>query len=221
METNPRFQLTIGDLPGKVKLNWQFKLVEIEPLIAFQIHLDPDRAARQCALLGRDSPLDKVLEVCLPHGVQDVPCTWTPDPASTQTQGGATFESENLNLRILGAGPIGPDDTHKVFIAGIAFGESSRLVQVVEFERYCYLKNGFHRAYGLHKAGLTHIPCILLKGNTYADTGALDGAFPRSLLQSQNPPLCAHFTNDLAYPVTLRSARRVLKVNWSERFRLE
>lgn len=216
VQSNPRFQLTVG------KLNWEFKLVEIDPLLAFQVQIESGHAADICAPLGQNPELQAQLEVCLPHGVQDVPTTMTDDPGNTELQGSTSFESENANLRILAGGPIGPNQTHMVFVAGIAIGEGSRLVQVVELAGRLYLKNGFHRAYGLRRTGVTHIPCILLKGTTYADTGAMqEGTFPHQLLESANPPVLGHYTADRAYPVTLKRVRRIIKVSWLQRYRLE
>lgn len=197
--TNPRFGMTVGLLP------WSFKLVEIERLLAFQFHVYTERSASLCGLPAGPIPLDKALELCLPHRVEDVPYTFNEIP------GGFVIRSKNLNLGI--RGPFrASDPNQQVELAGMAFGVNSPLVQVVRHQGRCYLRNGYHRTYGLWKAGNRHVPCVLIEASDFGQTGAGQPlTFDRELLESGNPPTCAHFVRELAYPVSFQDVRRVIE----------
>ena len=152
-----------------------------------------------------------LLECCLPVTLESIPFT------THVSEGGAVFTSRSLNLRRLMAGQIGADQVAQAVIAGVAFGSGSPLVQVVEFGGRAYLKNGYHRAAGLLEAGHTFMPCVLIAGTSFEDTGAVPGAgFAEAVLVSTNPPTCGHFRDGIAYPVDLRQTTRVIAVNWSE-----
>ncbi len=205
VQTNPRFQDTVGGL------NWSFKLVEIDPLLAFQFHVFTERVESLCAAIGPEGPgrLPALLEVCLPHTVEAIPTRMTAQP------NGILVESQSPNVRMLGAGVFGEDPSQRV-AAGIWIGVASPLVQVIRVGGRCYLRNGFHRTYGARTAGATHIPCVFLEGTDYGQVGAAGQVFPRDLLESKNPPTLAHLAGGRAYPVTLKRVRRVISLTWAE-----
>lgn len=206
--TNPRFNATIEGMA-----NWAFKLVEVEPLLAFQFHVETNRSDDLCGASGPNPSVETMLPVCLPHQLETVQLQ------IIGQQNGFMIRAHSLNLRLLGAGlPIGANAAQHITFGGIGYGVSSPLIQVVSFGGRCYLKNGYHRAYGLRKAGATHIPCLLLEATDYAHVGALggDATFERTLLESANPPTCGHFAQNRAYSVTLRKMTRMIHVGWTE-----
>lgn len=231
VKQNPRFQFTItksrvGD--SVVEFPWSFKLVEIDPLLAFQIHVETDRADELCGSLSapggaqtgkkparRPPALQAMLPICLPEKLEEAKY------AISQESNGFVVKTRSTNLRVLFAGPLGVDAAAQMNIAGIAFGVSSPLVHVMRINGRTYLRNGFHRVYGLRKAGATHVPCIFLDAANFAELGAPGGTFDRALLESDNPPTCGHFGQGRAYPVKLRDVSRIITVNWSEHILLE
>jgi hypothetical protein len=152
---------------------------------------------------------------CLPHTLDTVPYQIVSRPD------GFAIQSPDLNLRLFHfGGPLAHNPVRQLIMAGVAFGVASPLVQVVRFGGRCYLKNGFHRAYELRRAGAMQIPCILLDGNDWSQVvppgpGAF-GRDLRALMESNDPPTCGHFTQERAYPVTLREAVRVIDVRVTE-----
>jgi len=203
---NPRYAATVAGMTDAT-----FKLVELAPLIAYQFHVATDRTDELCAPLSHPPRVAELLPVCLPQDLEIAPSQLATLPSSL------CFKTSSLNLRIMGAGQLGIDAAQH-FIAGIAFGPSSNLVQVIRFEGRCYLRNGFHRAFGLARAGATHIPCIFMEAANFEQVGVLGAmqTFGRELLESDDPPTVGHLTADRAYPVSLRTITRVITVSWSE-----
>jgi hypothetical protein len=206
IRSNPRYEATVMGMKSA-----SFKLVELAPLLAYQFHVATDRTDDLCASIGAPPRLEELLPICLPHTLEIAPSQLAQLPNSL------CFKTPSLNLRILGAGQLGIDPAQH-FIAGIAFGPSSNLVQVIQFEGRTYLRNGFHRAFGLARSGATHIPCVFLEAADFAQVGVQGGSltFGRELLASDNPPTLAHLTPDRAYAVALRTITKIITVSWSE-----
>jgi hypothetical protein len=188
-------------------LGVQFQLVEIEPLLAFQIAIDTDRCAHHCNALPQPPGLDQLMDLCLPltpqnESFQAFPCG----------QNAMLVKARSLNVRTLGAGLFNAQ------FMGIQFGPSLPFVHVVRHNGRCYLHNGFHRAYGARMAGATHVPCLFRDVPDHASVGIReDGStFGTTLLESANPPTLGHFAQGRAYAVQIRSVSRVLHVSWSD-----
>ncbi len=203
---NPRYAASL------VGTNSSFKLVEIDPLLSYQFHIAPAWSVSLCAPLKDPSRLEELLRFCLPHTVEN-----PPGYEVAALPNGFCIKTISRNLRILGSGQLGTDAAQQHF-AGIAYGPSSNLIQVARFDGRYYLRNGYHRAYGLRKAGATHMPCVLVEATDYSQLGFMGGGvtFERDLLESDNPPTCGHFMQDRAYSLQLRSLTRVISVSWSE-----
>jgi hypothetical protein len=189
----------LPNIPGA-----EFKLVEIDPLLAFQFSVDTTRSDHHCAALPKPPGVADLFPICLPlhrpSGEYHV----------NQLPQSVIIKSRSLNLTMMAAG-IGPD------IAGINFGWAVPLLHVVRFNGRCYLHNGFHRAFGARLAGATHIPCIFRDVADAESAGIKsDGStFGLPLLESNDPPTLGHFTKGLAHSATLRALTRILHVSWS------
>jgi len=129
---------------------------------------------------------------------------------------GLLILSPDPNVVPLG-GATNVDTTTQMRLAGAVVGENSPLVHVIHCNGRYYLSNGYHRAYGLSKAGATHMPCIVIHTDDYGRVGAVGGGgtFDRALLESPSPPTIAYFKYDRAYPVSLRTRTRFIQVTWS------
>jgi hypothetical protein len=193
---NPYFQTALG--------NFEFKLLEIDPLIAFQTIIDVTRSAHHCGGLGKSPALDKIIEVCLPQQPN------TEQFQTSQASQSILLTTKSLNLQVQAQGMF------NAMFMGVQFGLSLPFLQVVEFGGRYFLHNGFHRALGLKAAGVTHLPCILRNVGSYEELGLRAGTFQPALLESDNPPTLRHFTHGLAHQVSLRAVNRVLHVSWSE-----
>lgn len=183
----------------------QILMVEINPLLGFQFHVDADRSEHHCGGFSSPPTIDELLATCLPLAHANEPCQITQQAQSL------ILRSPSLNVRVTAQGMLGN------FI-GIAFGVNLPLVHVVGYNGRYYLHNGFHRVYGAGRAGATHIPCILRDVASAEEAGvqAGGGTFGLPLLESANPPTLAHYTEGRAYDVQLRTMNRVLHVSWSD-----
>ena len=214
VEANPAFEETVRGM------TWSFKLVEIDPLIAFQFHVQLERSANLCRNVSDSEPLiEDMLGPCLPLDVEDI-------SASVVVSGSSlTVEAESQNLKFTPLGARGLPEMREITIpvprrvrtVGIHFLPSSPLLQVVRHRGRTYLKNGYHRTYGFGKAGARHIPCIFMEGETNFTAMGLvaDATFQQDLLESDAPPTVGHFIQDRAYPVNLKAKRQSLRINWS------
>lgn len=186
-------------------LGLDFCLVEIDPLLAYQIHVDEDRSKNHGNGVPPAPTLDRLLELCLPIAQPTEPLR------VDQAPGSMMVSSRSLNFRTLWQGFA------QTGFLGIHVGVSLPFAHVVRFNGRCYLHNGFHRAVALRARGATHIPCILREVPTAQDAGiGAQGAFSQALLESGDPPTLSHFTSGRAANVTMKSFHRVLHISWAE-----
>lgn len=211
VQSNPRFEYTC--MRGERKLTWSFKLVEIEPILAWQVHIRKDRMNEVTASVDRPLTVQQMLGICLPHQVGAVNFTTTPMPAKQPRSGSVVVRSDDLNCRPHEVGLIwSPDD--QLTVAGVGVGAATPLVQVVQFNGKYILHNGYHRACGLAAAGATHIPCLLLEGQIYEDAALVQSVLPRDLVLSSAPPMLGHFTRGQAHAVKLRRFKREITISY-------
>lgn len=202
----------LGSLP------WSFKLVELAPLLAYQHHVATDHSSRLCAKINTPPTLDQMVDICLLSTLQPIV------PKRRFEQSGMWLESNDLNFRMRGADLYffgQPQPGHSAplrYVAGLMLGPGLPLVQVARFNGRCYLRNGFHRAYGLGRAKASHIPCVLIDAQSWDQVGAVGApaTFDQVLLESQAPPTCGHFISGRATDVKLRTTTRIIHLSWSE-----
>ncbi|MCC7363648.1 MAG: hypothetical protein IT303_04690 [Dehalococcoidia bacterium] len=156
--------------------------------------------------------MDDLLRVCLPMGRD----TYTPQ--SLVHANGVTVRSDSLNLRVVRRGLFELENMEYYQLGGLLMGMTCPLLHVARYQGRMYLRNGYHRAYALQAAGVTHAPCLIIDTDLFENTGA-QGApetFTRDLLESENPPTCAHYSSERAFPVSLRRLSKVISVAWTE-----
>lgn len=210
--THPHVQSLLGapysqmTLPPFLMAGATFKMVEIEPLLAFQFNIDSVRSDHHCGTFNSPPTESQLLNVCLPLAPHPESIVGIPGPQSM------LLKSPSLNVRPVQQGLINGQ------FAGIQFGQSLPLQHVVRLNGRCYLHNGFHRALGARLAGATHIPCLFRDVTDHAAAGIQTdgGTFSAKILDSADPPTLGHFTQGHAYDVQIRSFIRMLHVSWAE-----
>jgi hypothetical protein len=182
----------------------ELAIVEIDPLLAYQLTIDTDRSAHHAVPLSNPPQLNELIQVCLPI-----------QPISEQINVFAGPNSLLLKARSLNVRQL--NGFWDAQIMGIRFGVSTAWVQVVRFGGKCYLTNGYHRSFCIRQAGGTHMPCILRDVPDYNAVGMSPPAFfSQEILASANPPTIAHYTQGRAMPVSLRKHSRMIHVSWAE-----
>lgn len=193
--------------------DWQLCLVDIEPLLAFQFHIDLSRSEAVCAALPAAPTLADAVPFCLPAGPPAIPPIYSAkQPSDNQRMQSIVIKSPSLNLRILDRGYF-----EKLDAVGVQLGVVPPFVQVVQFRGRFYLRNGYHRAHGLCRSGLKQVPCFFKAMDNFEHVASgPPKTFDHPLLESANPPTVRHFTTGRAFPVNLRRCCRLIHVSWAE-----
>lgn len=182
-----------------------FKMVELEPLLAYQLNVDIARSDHHNG--SADAPsTTQLFNMCLPleKVIENI---------TTVTHANAMLvTSRGLNFRPFAQGafptPVGT-------LIGMHVGVSLPLMHVVRYNGRAYLHNGFHRAVGLGRRGVKMAPCVV---RDVTDPGAVGIVPPLTIglpvLESDNPPTVGHFINDRAIGVQLKILSRTLHISW-------
>lgn len=192
--------------------NWKFQMVEVAPLLAFQYHVLVDHSDNRCATVKDVPSIDEMIKLCLPQQPENYQIQ------TTVTDRSAVIKCSNLNVNIGARGVIEIDPRGPKPI-GILVSGNLPFVEVSRFNGYCYLRNGYHRAYGLARRGATHIPCVLRDVASIDETGVKeDGSTLGSAIMhdANNRPTLGHFIQNRACAVAIRKMERIITVNWSE-----
>ncbi len=189
------------------------QLVEIAPLLAFQVHIELERAESLYQPTNEVPGIVDMLAACLPLVPQSIPFEFS-HPQSPNT---VMMRTPSLNLRAFNSGLFTLPNGENYF--GVKIDGANPFVQVVRFEGRAYLINGFHRAYSLGKAGAKYFPCIFQE--VHSLSGIVNLGFPLELLQSDNPPSLSHYIYERAYPVKLRNYRKHMVITYAEHLYFE
>jgi hypothetical protein len=97
---------------------------------------------------------------------------------------------------------------------GFLINHGVSLLQVVEYSGRWFIRDGYHRAYGLLRKGITRIPCIFIRAANFQQTGADQPAFIRyETLFGLRPPFLRDFLlNEVSATVQQRAVRKVVRV---------
>ncbi len=204
--TTAHFKAAVGDLP------WSFELVEIDPLLCFQLHIIPALAGSNWSRARALPPSGTIIRRCLPTRAAPLPEVQLQQMQGLQGQPLLRLLSTDVSLTVLQA-HVRQVKGRRVLSLALDIGVRCPLVQVVALGGRYYLKNGFHRAFRLRQLGATHIPAVVIEPRSYEQAGLVPG-FAQHVLDSPNPPTCGHFSQGRAYPVPLREAGGVIEIGW-------
>jgi hypothetical protein len=207
-----------------------FKVVEIDPLLAWQFHISLEHSDGHYAPLSSEPGIAELLPIFLPQMPpqasirRELTLTRDRQPGEGQS---VLVAADTHNVRLIAQGvynstqgPVIPPGQAPLppNTAGIVFGIGMPFVHVVRFNGRCYLINGLHRTLGARRRGAGRIPCFFREVSTPGEVGIMtDGStFTLALLESPNPPTLGHFTQGRAHELPLRKVMRVLQVSWSQ-----
>ena len=198
--------------PSFAGKNWSFQFVEIRPLLAFQPHVMEAQIAKHCGALSAHPSEAEIVRMCIPQQ----PPVYQLSPITDPTKG-IVVKCPDLDV-IIGERGMIKLSPNLPNVAGVIFSAVLPFVEVARFNGRCYLKNGYHRACGLQRLGIKHMPCVLRDVTDYAETGAQNNSvFERGILEDRtDPPTIGHFAEGRPWPVMLRRMAKIIHVLWSE-----
>lgn len=185
-----------------------FQMVELKPLLAFQFNVDLARSSHHNGGASSQPTVDELFNMCLPL----TPIIENVRPYAQQNS--VMIHSKGLNFQAVESGIL--QKAEGTFV-GLRVGVSLPLMHVVRHNGRCFLHNGFHRAVGLARRGVTHAPCIFRDVLDYGAVGIRPGmTFEPPLLESANPPTVAHLADGRANDVQMKVFTRTLHISWAD-----
>jgi hypothetical protein len=153
----PYFRDTFDTLPTEIRM------VELSKLIASQSNVSCGFSGELNARLGRDPSPEALFRFCLP--------TERPQPAVRARKVASDrwlFTSDSTDFRLHRAQLLDPAHIAALATFGPAshvlalpVGFGSNFLSVVKSDKRLLLQNGYHRAYTLLAAGITHAPAVV------------------------------------------------------------
>ena len=171
------------DLQAEMRgLDWSIEVVDLRTLLAFQRRLAFDSSIPLAPIPDRDD-WPGLVNVSFPPA-KPIRYELSRDSADGSIQ----FRSCNPDLHLrVSTDPASPITIH----GGGCFLEAAR------YRGRAFLRDGYHRAYRLLKAGVAHIPAVVVRAGTLKELGAdQQWFFPESVLFSSHPPMVHDFLDD-------------------------
>jgi hypothetical protein len=163
-------------------LEWSLGVVDLRTLIAFQRRLFFNPAVPKFEI---PPPEDWPGLLSLSFGPpKPVHCDLVEDTPTRSL----VLQSTNPNLHVrLTADATWPIKLHS----------GSPFFEVARFRERWFLRDGYHRAYALLKAGLSEVPAVIVNAKTIEELGATElWFFPENILFSASPPYVRDFLDD-------------------------
>ncbi len=114
--------------------------------------------------------------------------------AFDQTKNAWLLSSPNPNLRVAGTfhAPVGPG----LLGYGFAIALQRSYLQVSGVNGRYFLRDGYHRAYGLLAAGITHVPALVKDFASFEEVQMPAGLLPPTEYLGSRPPMLLDYLSD-------------------------
>jgi hypothetical protein len=170
-------------------LDWTLGVVDLRRLLAFQRRLifDPEISP-----LTAPQPDDWPRLIAITLGAQR---STEHSVTSKKNDGGfldVSLRSSNPDLQLRLSADAGHDNAPPFSLYG-----GSPFFEVAEFCGRWFLRDGYHRAYGLLQAGIHSVPAVVIHAKTIEELGATQPwFFSEDQLLSSRPPRVVDFLDD-------------------------
>lgn len=211
-EQDPRYLRAFDKLPTT------FEMVELDKLVLYQIRVTKSHSdGRRVDLPRRPAPGD-LFRFCLPMEMPEAPVessrygnkfVFVSPSTDFQKHRPALFEPGQIS-DYLASGSVAA-------MVGLSVGYGSNFFTGIRYGNRVILNNGYHRAYAMRAAGITHAPCIVetatrmdelrlvASSSVLGDTGFY--------LEAPRPPLLKDFFDDrIARSFDVIEKRKVIEV---------
>ena len=183
---------------------YEVALVDLGRVVAFQPHVFTDTSLERTADLDAHD-LAAIAELTLPTA-HEVTLEAQCDPVKQAWM----IISPNPNLRV--AGPFN-GDVNGLPGFGFVVAAPAPFVQVVRFEGRYILRDGYHRAFGLLRRGITRVPAFLRDFETVEQL-APPGMLPHAAWLGLRPPLLRDYHDDaVSADLRLPTSRRMIVIS--------
>jgi hypothetical protein len=105
------------------------------------------------------------------------------------------LSSPNPNLRVIGNFSAAVGVGYTGFGFAVALQQS--YLQVAGLNGRYFLRDGYHRAYGLLAAGIKRVPALVKDFGTFEEVGMPQGLLPQSAYLGNKPPVLADYLNEI------------------------
>lgn len=183
---------------------WQVKQVDLRGLCAFQPSVFLDHAETRTAEAIAGDP-GTLARVTLPLESDSAPSI-----QFDHQQRAWLVSSDNPNLDVIGhfTRPLKGGSG-----CGFLVALQPSFMQVISVGGRYLLKDGYHRALGLLRRGIHHVPALFLEMSTDRDFDLGTGVLPREAWLGSRPPrLTDYLLDTVAAQVALPSARRMVVI---------
>jgi hypothetical protein len=200
-------------------LDWSLRAVDLSRVIAYQKAIKVDGLDERVAPISADR--SKLVEFCLPNEQPIAPQSVLGDI----DQKGFTISSLNPNLRIAGTqvqqAQVAPElGLQPMSMLAITFLVSmgTSYLQVANYHGRDFLRDGYHRAAGLLRAGIAEVPCVYIKARNFDEIGANPATMlSYEVLFGERPPLLGDFWDDsVSAEIDQPTARKAVRVRGEE-----
>ena len=172
---------------------WTVRLVDLRGVRAFQPIVFTDNLDERLADID---PADVASVARLTLPLDDV----TPDlPIGfDEAQQAWVVASANPNLRVSGRsmGPLQANNAPPGLVLGFVVTLSPSFVQVASYKGHWHLRDGYHRAYGLLRLGVTHAPAFVRSLDAFSDLSVPPGHLPQEAFLGDRPPLLPDYLDE-------------------------
>ena len=201
-------------------LEWTVGIVDLRTLLSFQKVVVEEQAVERVSGASADD-LNALFSLCLPEPGGNV----TLNAIIDHDQKGITFSSLNPNLRVVGhviqemeVWPAAGQPGQKMKFVGFAINFGVRFVQLAEYNDRWFVRDGYHRCYGLLRQEINRIPCVFIRAHNIQELGAqAPGFFNYEVLFGDRPPFLTDFLDDsVSVFARQRATRKVVRVTAEE-----
>jgi len=171
--------------------SWAVALVDLTRVCAFQPLVFSDQAVDRVKGI-KPQDLSAIAGVSLPVASQvELPIQFD------QMRQAWLVSSANPNLRV--AGPVGPFPATPGGPPVLGFGVSldQSFIQVVHYRERYFLRDGYHRAYGFLRRGITVVPAFVRQMHAFEDLVPEPRAMlPQDSYRGSRPPVLLDYLDD-------------------------
>jgi hypothetical protein len=201
-------------------LDWSLGMVDLRQVLSFQKMVAEEQALERANSV-KIGDLGQLFSFCLPDPESEITLTGALD----HNQRGITLSSLNPNLRVGGqlsfdidVAVVPGSPGRKERVVGFTVNFGAKFVQIAEYQGRWFVRDGYHRTYGLLRRGIQQIPAVFIRARSFQELGAAQpGFFPYEVLFSERPPFLTDFLDDdVSKSVAQKATRKVVRISAEE-----